>query len=224
MEITSESIFTQSKELCDDLVSHIEMRRKLTRLAVYALVASAVYGVTMGAFHSWQQALASAIKVPMLFLLTLVTCLPTLHFVGLLFGSPVRFSQSSTILMSGICQTCVLLGAFAPISLFFFVSRSSYPFLLFMHVAIFAFCGAAGLASVNKNFKYVRSEIAGERPSLFADQLLKVWMLLYMFVGTQMAFNLAPFINKGGPVTVINKLNGNFYTYLWDILNDRLKN
>jgi hypothetical protein len=43
-------------------------------------------------------------------------------------------------------------------------------------------------------------------------------MLLYMFVGTQMSFNLAPFINQGGPVTIFNTLEGNFYSYLWNII------
>ena len=128
MDITIESIFTESRELCDDFVANREQRRKLVRLGVLAIVSTALYGTTMGAYHSYEQAAVSAVKVPLLFLLTLVICLPTLHFVGLLFGSPVRFGQTLGILMTGICQTSVLLGAFAPISLFFLLSRSGYSF------------------------------------------------------------------------------------------------
>ena len=48
MEITAESIFTQPRELCDDLIGDRELRRKLVRLAVYALACSSLYGTTMG--------------------------------------------------------------------------------------------------------------------------------------------------------------------------------
>ena len=91
-----------------------------------------------------------------------------------------------------------------------------------MHVVIFAFCGAAGLASVYKNFEYIRKSFGTANDKLFAHHLLKLWMLLYMFVGTQMAYNLAPFINRQGPVTVFNQLGGNFYTYIWDILRESI--
>ena len=91
-----------------------------------------------------------------------------------------------------------------------------------MHVLIFAFCGVAGLASVYRNFEYIRTSIGAENEKRLARHLLKVWMLLYMFVGTQMAYNLAPFINREGPVTVFNQLGGNFYSYIWDILAEQI--
>lgn len=222
MEITPESVFTHSRELCDDLAVQEAMGRKLTRLLVFAMTAGGLYGATMGVYHSPLQAAVSAIKVPALFILTLAVCLPTFHFVGLLFGSPVRFGQSLVVFMNGVCQTSVLLGAFAPISLFFLLSRSSYAFLLLMHVAVFAFCGGAGLASVLRNFAGVRDAMSKKTPYASANTLLWWWMLLYMFVGTQMAYNLAPFINREGPVTVFNTLGGNFYSYLWAVISDSL--
>ncbi len=218
MYITIESVFPHPKELCNDVIDSVSLRRKLMQLAAIATVSASLYGATMGFFHSGLQAAVSAVKTPSLFLLTLLICLPALHFVGLLFGSRVRFSQSTVVLMTGVCQTSILLGAFAPISLFFLLSRSEYPFLLVLHVLIFAFCGAAGLVSVYKNFKQIRKTVSAENDTPFADKILMAWMLLYMFVGTQMAYNLAPFINRQGPVTVFNQLGGNFYTYIWDIL------
>ena len=213
-----ESVFTHRKELCDDVIEFVALPRKLVRLAFIATASASLYGATMGGFHSGLPAAASAVKTPALFLLTLLVCLPALHFVGLLFGSRVRFSQSLVVLMAGVCQTSILLGSFSPISLFFLLSRSEYPFLLMMHVLIFAFCGAAGLASVYRNFQYLRQTVGARNDTPFANHLLKVWMLLYMFVGTQMVWNLAPFINRQGPVTVFNQLGGNFYTYIWDVL------
>lgn len=225
MQITAESIFTQQRELCDDLIGELAVRPKLVRLASYALASSALYGTSMGLYHPefpLVQAAASAIKVPALFLLTLAICLPTLHFVGLLFGSPVRFGQSVAILLTGICQTCILLGAFAPISLFFLVSKSSYAFLMIMHVLIFAFCGMAGLTSIYQNFEYIRSTLGTEQRRLDTNHLLKQWMLLYVIVGTQMSYNLAPFVNRGGPVTIFNAVPGNFFSYIWGVLLEAL--
>jgi len=51
MNISPESIFTQSRELCDDLIERRELRVKLLRLALYALVSSSLYGLTMGLYH-----------------------------------------------------------------------------------------------------------------------------------------------------------------------------
>src|SRR5262249_6957345 len=139
-------------------IQKVAIRPKLLSLTLYAVCCSALYGVTMGMNHSVLQAAVSAVKVPVLFLLTLLICLPTLHFIGLLFGSTIRFSQSLTVLLAGIALNCILLAAFAPISLLFLASGSDYRFLLLMHVAIFAFCGAAGLYSVQRNFVYIRSQ------------------------------------------------------------------
>src|SRR5262249_7137880 len=150
------------------------------------------YGLTMGLYHSPLQGIVSAVKVPALFLLTLAICLPTLHFIGLLFGSAIRLGQSLVVLLAGMSLTAILLGAFAPISLLFLVSGSDYQWLLLMHVVIFAFCGAAGLYSVHRNYRAIRDINAPGTASL-SDNVLKVWMFLYMFVGTQTAYVLSPF-------------------------------
>lgn len=222
MQMTMESVFKEPETLCEETVQAVEPRRKLLALSLYAVCGSALYGVTMGLNHSPLQALVSAIKVPTLFLVTLVICLPTLHFIGLLFGSTIRFGQSLIILLAGVSLTSILLGAFAPISLLFLASGSDYPFLLLMHVAIFAFCGAAGLYSVNRNFVTIQRQVSGSvaPPS---GHVLKAWMLLYMFVGTQTAYLLSPFISRGPGFVLFHTEGGNFYTYLWSVLRELWK-
>ena len=136
MKVTLESVFSQARDLCEDLVTNVQTRQKLVTLVVYAILSGAFYGATMGMSHSALQAAASAAKVPMLFLITLAICLPSLHFLGLLFGATIRFEQTASVLSAGLCRTSILLSAFAPISLFFLVSGSDYPFLLLMHVGV----------------------------------------------------------------------------------------
>lgn len=221
MKITAESIFSETTPLCDDVLGNVEIRRKIVRLACYAIFTSALYGFTMGLHHSPLQALSSALKVPALFLLTLSICLSTLHFIGLLFGSRVAFSHTVVVLLTGITLSAILLAAFAPISLFFLASGSDYEFLLFLHVLTFAFCGAAGLHSVNKTFHYIRQKMSGQNG--VSIHLLKIWMFLYMFVGTQTAFNLSPFIERETAFKWFNRAPGNFYTYLWNTLVELAK-
>lgn len=218
MKITLESVFSQSRDLCEDLVTQVHTRQQLLTLVGYAVLSGAFYGATMGIHHSPLQALASAAKVPILFLLTLAICLPSLHFLGLLFGATIRFEQTASVLSAGLCRTSILLSAFAPISLFFLFSGSDYSFLLLMHVGIFAICGSGGLVTILRDFGQVQARMREKDQRPISSLLLYAWMALYMFVGTQMAFNLSPFVNRADePVTLFNHRQGNFYSYVWSV-------
>lgn len=224
MRITLESVFSQSRDLCEDLIKQVQTRQKLLTLVAYAVLSGAFYGATMGINHSLLQAGAAAVKVPMLFLITLAICLPSLHFLGLLFGATIRFEQTASVLSAGLCRTSILLSAFAPISLFFLISGSDYAFLLLMHVTVFAICGAGGLVTIFRDFGQVRARMDETEQRSVSASLLYAWMLLYMFVGTQMAFNLSPFVNRPGePVTLFTQGQGNFYSYLWNVLAEWLR-
>jgi hypothetical protein len=222
MKMTVESVFKESEVLCAEAARQPEARRTGAHLALYAAAGSAIYGATMGLYNSPLQALVSAVKVPALFLVTLAICLPTLHFIGLLFGSTIRFGQALVVLLAGIAMTAILLAAFAPISLLFLVSGSDYPFLLLMHVAVFAFCGAAGLYNVQRNFVLLRNQDEARPAPAASAHVLKVWMLLYMFVGTQTAYVLSPFVNPTGAFTLFHDGRGNFYSYLWSVVRELL--
>ncbi|BCJ52745.1 hypothetical protein Asp14428_42200 [Actinoplanes sp. NBRC 14428] len=60
---------------------------KLTgQMLLSSVVALACYGAVLGSFHSVLMALTSAVKLPLLFLVTLAICLPTLYLFNLVFG------------------------------------------------------------------------------------------------------------------------------------------
>lgn len=221
MKVTLESVFTHAHVLCEELVADVQTRRKLSVLVAYAFLSAAFYGATMGASHSALQAAVSAVKLPLLFLATLAICLPSLHFLGLLFGSTIRFEQTACVLTAGICRTSILLSAFAPISLFFLWSASDYPFLLFMHMGVFTICGMAGLVTIFRDFRLVRTWMRDAQQRPISSMLLYSWMLLYMFVGVQMAFNLSPFINRvAEPVHLFNPDPGNVYSYVLRVFEE----
>jgi hypothetical protein len=81
----------------------------------------------LGSTHSLWQALSSAVKLPLLFLATLIVCAPTLYFFNLIFGSNQRLSQNIAIMLTAITVTAVVLLSFAPIVLFFLLTCAGSP-------------------------------------------------------------------------------------------------
>lgn len=222
MQITIETIFRDRKHFCHDIIKKNALQIKITRLLFIILVSGAFYGFTMGIRHSLVQAVTSAAKVPILFFLTLLICLPTLHFIGLLLGSRATFLQTVTILLSGVAVTTILLASFAPISLFFLSSGSDYGFMLLMHVAVFTVCGLAGLFNIYRNFHYIRSKIEPDEAGP-GNILLFIWMGLYMIVGSQLAYILAPFLGRSVNFLLFRVPEDNFYTYLFSVLREMVQ-
>lgn len=218
MRLTIESIFKQHEMniLCEEVAKETGTSRAIGLLLAFILGGAALYGFTMGLQTSLIQAAASSLKVFVLFFFTLIVCLPTLHFIGLLFGAKTKFVHITVILLVGMAITNVLLGAFAPISLFFLLSGMQYELLVVLHVGIFACCGAAGLLAVKRNMLALRDLLSHDSSEAqkHSDILLKIWFLLYMFVGTQMSYLLAPFIQAPRGVLLFNDQNGDFYSYL----------
>ena len=57
----------------------------------------------------------------------------------------------------------------------------------------------------------------GEESARARLTILRLWILVYAFVGSQMAWTLRPFIGfPGAPFELLRQLGGNFYT---DILS-----
>ncbi len=221
MNLTIESIFKQDEAtaLCGEVSENVRLPQKCRSLVGYAAAGCALYGFSMGLSHSLLQAASSAVKVFCLFGVTLAICLPTLHFIGLLFGARVRLGQTLTVLLGGVSLTGTLLGAFAPISLFFLFSGSSYEFLLLLHVAVFGFCGGAGLLSVRRNMREIAGRADDDAEAIRrSNRLMNVWFGVYMFIGAQMSFILSPFVGKSDEFFFLVSHKGDFFSYVFDTL------
>jgi hypothetical protein len=91
-----------------------------------------------------------------------------------------------------------------------------------MHVLTFSFCGAAGLYSIHRNFTILRQQSPEAEQRSPTNHVLQVWMLLYMFVGTQTAYLLSPFVNPRPEFILFHHTGGNFCSYLWAVLREVL--
>ena len=105
------------------------LSEKMRAMLISSIAFFALYGAVMGSTHSLWQTLSSAIKLPVLFLATLVVCSPTLYFFNLIFGSNQSLTQNFALILTAIAVTAVLLLSFTPIVLFFMLTTSSYQFL-----------------------------------------------------------------------------------------------
>jgi hypothetical protein len=203
-------------------------------------VSLASYGLVMGSSHSVWQSLASAIKMPVLFLLTLAICLPTLYLFNLLCGGRLSARQALALVLSAITVTSALTLAFAPITLFFMITAQSYPFFILLNTAILTLTGSVGLSFLNSGMRGMNTQAHTEqeppaeqeaptesivkapaepsakapalRPRPVSKQLIQIWMLLYGFVGTQLAWTLRPFHGDPSmPFILFRPIESNFY-------------
>jgi len=183
---------------------------KIRAMLSFSAACLALYGAVIGADHSWQQSLSSAVKLPVLFVVTLLVCLPTLHFFNVLFGSSLSLRQNFALLLTAITVTAVVVVSFAPMVLFFMITTNQYQFFKLLNVGVFAIAGLVGVHHLSQAMRMtVTVDRTGGRARL---QLMRVWIVLYGFVGSQLAWTLRPFFGaRELPFELFRDLGGNFY-------------
>ena len=122
-------------------------------VALVAVILGLVYGFFMGWFALinretpvYEQLLATTLKVPLLFLLTLVVTFPSLYVFNALVGSRLTIGSVFRLLMAGMAVTLAVLASFGPITAFFSISTENYSFMILLNVLLFAIAGLLGLA------------------------------------------------------------------------------
>ncbi|MEH2072625.1 MAG: actin-binding WH2 domain-containing protein [Nostoc sp.] len=183
---------------------------KIISLLVCSSLFLAIYGAIIGAYHSWMQALSSAIKLPALYLITLLICIPTLYFANIIFGSKRTFGQHLALVLTAVSVTSVLLFSFAPITLFFLITTNNYQFLILLNVFIFALTGFIGISSLYQATSLVLEQ--DNEGSKTRQKILQFWLFLYAFVGSQLGWTLRPFFGTPDSVfQLFREREGNFY-------------
>jgi hypothetical protein len=199
----------------------ISLDKKNTALFICSSLFFAIYGAIIGSFHSWEQALSSAVKLPALYLITLIICFPTLYFFNILFGSQRTFGQHFAMLLTAVAVISVLLFSFAPITLFFLISTFNYQFFTLLNVAILSITGFIGIKFLYQGMRLLAEEDTEGIETRM--RLLRFWLILYAFVGTQLAWTLRPFFGRPGTSFVLfRELDGNFYLSIFQAIQEIL--
>lgn len=262
-----ERILRDRDGLWTQIVQERNLKSLIGELTASSAVALALYGVVLGASNGFMQALASAVKLPILFLVTLLICLPTLYLFNLVFGARLSIRQALALVLVAVTVISALSLAFAPVSLFFLVTAPNYAFYKILNVVILMLTGAVGLGllldgmrSLNKLATAKPTDTADEQPAALAVPaqapaqpvpgqpfpgwgphhpqqpqfgmvrppeprvnmtLIRIWVLLFGFVATQLAWTLRPFL--GSPdekFQIFRAVEGNFYVNIAQTIAD----
>lgn len=133
----------------DDSALKIPLRRFLPA----AILLGAVYGVFVGLYALGALSsggalhlLSCTVKLPLLFLLTLLVTFPSLYVFAALAGLTLGFTATLRLLVAAVTVNLTVGASLGPILGFFTLSTSSYPFIVLLNVAILGLAGVVGAA------------------------------------------------------------------------------
>ncbi|MEG4320165.1 MULTISPECIES: actin-binding WH2 domain-containing protein [unclassified Microcoleus] len=208
-------LLRERQQFLEEIREGVKLKSKIFGLLIASTIFFGIYGAILGASSTWMQCLVSAIKLPALYLLTLIICFPTLYFFNVMFGSRRTFEQYLTLLMTSMAMISVLLFGFAPVSLFFLISSTNYNFYLLLNVAIMAITGFLGVSFIYQGMHFL-SEQDSEGKDIRLN-ILRFWLGLYAFVGSQLGWTLRPFFGAPGRAfQLFRGRDSNFYLSVWD--------
>jgi hypothetical protein len=206
-----------------------------------------IYGVGMGVFsltpggsgHAMQM-LASAIKTPALFLLTLLVTFPSLYVFNALVGSRLLLPAVLRLLIAFLAVMLAILSSLATVVAFFSFTTASYPFMILLNVIVFTIAGLLGssfLLQTLHRLTVADAMLAADLqpPAHIPDNagplqkpaehilsphvktLFRIWIIVFGLVGAQMAWVLRPFIgNPVQPFTWFRHPYSNFFQVVLD--------
>lgn len=166
--------------------------RSILIIVVLVAVFGMTYGVVMGSYGGVRplQMLYSCIKMPLLLLATFALSLPSFFVANTLLGVRDDFAQCFRALVATLAGLTIILASFAPFTALWYVSTSSYDGAKMFNLLMF------GIASISAQLLLRQFY----RPLVERDPrhraLLRLWLVIFGFVGVQMGWVLRPFIGK----------------------------
>ena len=130
---------------------HIAINIRQVSIAVIAAAGFAglcmgSYAVVRGGTDGLLQMLASAVKLPLLFVLTLIVTFPSLYVFNALVGSRLTWESVLRLLVAANGVMLAVFASLGPIIVFFGLSTTSYPFMKMLNVLAAGVGGVLGLA------------------------------------------------------------------------------
>lgn len=200
--------------------------RIFTHLSII-VVGAGLYGAAMGCWRDPMQALYTAIKFPLIILLTATGNALLNAMLAPLLGLNISFRQSFLSILMSFTIAGAILGSFAPIMAFIIwnsppmslqphASSGPYSFILLTFVLVITF---AGITSNLRLLQLLRQLSGGRRSVSF--RVLIAWMVGNLFFGSQLSWILRPFIGSPGlPVQFLrhDAFKGNFYETIFRII------
>lgn len=203
-------------------------------LVLLLLALAAFYGGCMGSFAvtgsgtgDWRQILAGAMKVPLLFFVTLIITLPSLYTFNALLGTRLGILPVVHLMLAALGVVIAVLSSIGPIVAFFSFSSTSYSFIVVFNVIIFGLSGVLGLRfliqTLRGTTKSDADDAVKETIRARVGRIFWIWMTVFALVGMQSAWLLRPFIGSPNrPFEWFRDKQGNFFEAVWQHLSHLL--
>lgn len=199
------------------------------RLALHIamiFVGAGAFGAAIGWWRAPQQALYTAIKLPLIMLLTAMGNGLLNGMLAPLLGLNITFRQSLLAVVMSFSIAAAILGAFAPLIGFLIwnvpplasqtkISDDIYSVILLVNVAVIAL---AGITANLRLLQLLRQMGGGSRAK--AVRVLFAWLAGNLFLGAQLSWILRPFIGSPGLPTAFlrpDAFHGNFYETVFHV-------
>ena len=162
-----------------------------------SLAGFAIYGAVAGLFAGGGQILLSAWKAPLIVLVSLGLCLPSLYIFSALAGAPLARRPFLHVMAGFSGMLALLLIGLMPIAWLFSVSSRSFLFVVWLHVLAWIVAASFGARFVARSFA-----IRG------AGSAVLLWFLLFAFVSFQVSTWLRPVLwrTPGAPLFESRKM------------------
>lgn len=187
------------------------------------IVGTGAFGAALGSWRAPEQALYTAIKLPLILLLTALGNGLLNAMLAPLLGLNISARQSLLAVLLSFTIAGAILGAFSPL-LYFVVwntpplstgpgaAHSAHSLILLTETLMIAFAGVAA----NVRLVQLLRELSGSRT--VARKVLFAWLAGNLFLGSQLAWILRPFV--GSPALPLqflrpDALQGTFYESIW---------
>lgn len=177
----------------------------------------ALYGLKWGKSYGMEHVLAVMVKVPSLFLLTLLVTCPSLYVFSALAGSTLSLVQTMRLLLASISLSLAVLVSFAPVTAFFTFSTKSHPFMQLLNATLFTVGGLVGMRFVRARLAEALEahdvETGTDSPtSSRLTLILSTWFVIYGVVAAQMGWLLRPFVGTPHmPQELFRKTEANIF-------------
>ncbi len=171
-------------------------------LFLTVLIGGGLFGAAMGLFRPGPQILSSAVKLPIVLLLTAGLTVPAYSAARWAAGAQVSARQDILLFMSTLGLTSLVLAAVAPVVLLGVLSGFSYHATI---LTVVACCGVAGIVGMLAFIRAARRQAGSSWSSIVVSALV------FALVGTQMAWTLRPFVARPrAQFEVVRSMEGSF--------------
>lgn len=204
--------------LLDGTVRRGDARQVAQHVAII-IIGAGLFGAAMGAWRSPVQALYTAVKFPLIVLLTTLGNALLNGILAPLLGLNLGFRESLRAVLLSFTVAAATLASLAPVMLFLIWNAPpltpgtrgdapGFELVQLSSVAAIAFAGITGVARLLDSLR----RLSGSET--VAWRVMIAWLAGNLFLGAQLAWNLRPFIGAPElPVEFLrpNAFEGNFF-------------